>query len=274
MNALGRAIELFVALRFWVACMITALSAAVAHALGLSPAPQAVALVFFSGLGVYSLDHVVDREPGLGAWPLRLSVLSASSITLLLIVARPELRWLVAGGLTFISLYFVPFRLGGRQVRLENLPGFKPLLIGGSVAVAAVAVPWLSTSAHGRPCPYPIGTGISVGLVLLELCAANALLFDIRDARADKAAGIATAPSVRGVAFTRNLATGCLLVALLHSLGCALRPDEPTRFYVGAATCALCLLAAAWLLPARVSRTTHALILDGALAIPWLVAVT
>ncbi len=263
----------FIELRFWVATMITALSASAAAGLGLSPSPQAVGLIFFSSLGVYNLDHLVDGEAGWGAWPQRLCALSAVAVVGLLVVARPELRWLVALGLLCISLYFVPFRVGGRTLRLENLPGFKPLLIGGSVAVAAVAVPWLSTAAHGRPRPYSMSTALSVAVILAEICASNALLFDIRDAGIDHAAGVRTAPSVRGVAFTRRLASVGLLAALVQSAFGAFLPLAPTRLYVGTAACALGLLLAAWYLPARASRTVHALVLDGALAVPWLVMV-
>ncbi|HSC89346.1 MAG TPA: hypothetical protein VLC09_18815 [Polyangiaceae bacterium] len=270
MRSVWLGVERLVALRFWVALMVTSLSAAVSVGLGLSPAPQAVGLVFFSALGIYNLDHLVDREKGLGRWPWRLTLGSLLAIVALLAMARPALRWLVVGGLLAISLYFVPFPWRGRSVRLENLPGFKPLLVGSAVAIGSIAVPWLSTRAHGREAAYPPVVALGLAVVLAELCACNALLFDIGDSELDKAAGVPTAPSVRGVTFTRKLASFGLAAAAVQSLVSVLCGSGPSALYGGTTLAALWLLGAAWLLPERTPRAVLALIVDGALALPWL----
>lgn len=261
--------------RLWVASMITCLAAFSATSLSLRLHALPLALVFFCALGIYNVDHVVDLPRERARSARVLALLSLASVLALLTRASAELVAVVVAGACLSLGYFLPIRVGERRVRLETLPVMKPLLIGCAVASASLFVPLVHAATSEGAGPAALERRLPEAVfrtcVLALLCGANSLVFDVRDAASDRARGIATAPTARGVRFTRVLISILLLLSVAAAeLG--FRSGVTAAFDVRRAiqAAALCTLFCTWALPTRAARPVWALCVDGILAVPLL----
>ncbi len=277
---ISRLLDMLIDSRLWVASMITSLTLFAALSLGLPPRFLPLALVFFCGVGIYNVDHVVDLPPGPRSRRARwLALVSLGAVLLLLSRASHQLALLVILGALAACAYFVPLPFRGRRVRIETVPVFKPLLIGGAVSTAAVFVPLVDALTRAPRTldllPDYLPEALYRTVVLGLWCGANTLLFDVRDVHVDRESGVATAPVARGVRFTLWLVTALLVLATLaaeagYRLGVTSSPDARR----GVEVAALCTLCCTWMIPTR-RGALFALLVDGTLAVPlvWLVAV-
>jgi 4-hydroxybenzoate polyprenyltransferase len=229
--------------------------------------------VFLSTLLIYNLDTALDLKQACRhqtshqhsiptstvARKLRAQWLAAFALLTLgvgLYQGRPETALLVLTGASVGCLYAVP--LGNRQRRLKAFPGSKSVVVGGAVAIAAVSVP---LAEHGASWS---STAWSTLLWLATLTVSNATLFDVRDFDQDSARGLKTLVVLLGVPRVR-----VALVFLLSASFALLGSTVPSL-----ATPSLWL----WLLMVPLTlflrpsspRAVFALVLDGALFLPWL----
>jgi 4-hydroxybenzoate polyprenyltransferase len=271
-------LEALIDSRLWVASMITCLTLFATLSLGLEAHSLPLALVFFCGVGIYNVDHVVDLPPGpRSRRARRLALGSLAAVLLLLTQASFQLALLVVLGTLAACAYFVPVPFRGRRVRIETVPVFKPLLIGCAVSTAAVFVPLVDALTQSprtlAELPRYLPEALYRTVVLSLWCGANTLLFDVRDVQVDRASGVATAPVERGIRFTLWLVTALLLITTIaaeagYRLGFTSSPEARR----GVEVAALSTLCCTWMLPTR-RGVLFALVVDGTLAVPlvWLV---
>lgn len=118
---------------------------------------------------------------------------------------------LYGGAANFLgSLYSRPIKVGGRAIRLKQIPVVKNLYAGIFWSVALVLTPYLYLGQ--RPGALALLTiAISFGLnYFVELA------WDLRDMRGDRHAGVRTVPLLIGEAAT------CVILGLVHIATCAL----------------------------------------------------
>lgn len=241
-------------------------------------AGPAGALVLLATLLVYGVDRWRDRGRPRGWWRL------AGWCTLLLELVVLVWWWTGATGVRWASLLFFGggqllamsyAGMGGQGRGLKYLPGSKALVVSAGVSVAGVGMldafswgpdPWLW---WGRREVW------SSTLFILGVAGANALLFDLRDLDRDAKAGVPSLPVLWGARSTRWIAASWLVSAGLLSL-----------FWIGpnpgwgalASRGAGVLLGLGQIFSRREPRShprsalRYFLTLDGALVVPWFVA--
>ena len=176
-------------------------------------------------------------------------------------------RWLVGIGALVSTTYGLPLRrrdgLRG-WVRLKDFPGVKSWMVAASVSVAVVSVPtvWSGT-------PFDARAGVTAAM-LFALAAANAHLFDVRDVDWDRRLDVPTIPVVHGVERARRLILGLLVFASVLAGIDALVVAGPPGFGVVASAAMIAPLA--WRGGPDSPRLVWPLVADGALVVPWLVA--
>lgn len=256
--------ETVVRTHLWVAAGVTSLASFAAHEHEVQPSVAVLGVVFFCTLLIYNLDTAIDlssRRGQANARQVRATSLTALALAAVLALLT-TLHWttcgLVVGGAAVCCLYAVP--LGSRGLRMKALPGAKSLVVGCAVATAVVLVPLVE---HGGPWTAAVGPMLAF---LGTLTIVNATLFDIRDLEQDRTRGLRTLPVILGLKATRIL----LGVGAGASLS-ALAAFEP-RLRQPAGLVLAALLPLIVCLKPRSPKRAYALLVDGALFIPWLVS--
>lgn len=246
----------------WVAAGVTSLASFAAQQLEFEPSLAALGVVFFCTLLIYNLDTAIDLTPRRGeasarqTRATRLTALALAAVIGLLTTLHWTTCALVVGGAAVCCLYAVP--LGRRKLRMKALPGAKSLVVGSAVATAVVLVPLVE---HGPAWTAAVGSTLAF---LGTLTIVNATLFDVRDLEQDRARELRTLPVILGPKATRFL----LGIGATASVG-ALAALEPRLRQPAGLVLAALLPLILWLNP-RSPKSAYALLVDGALFIPWL----
>lgn len=234
----------------------------------------AEALLISATLLIYGVDRWKDRGRPPGPWLLSGMLLLGLQLAVLVH------WWLNAGGDRIGSLLF--FLIGqslaisyagfGPQGKgLKHLPAAKGVVVALAVGVACAGM----GDAFG-PAPDPIAWWsqarvLSCACFVIAIAGCNAQLFDLRDLEADRAQGVPSTAVLWGAGVARGLAGVWLLLGIGLSLW-LLGGQAPLAGFASRIA-GLCL--GLWQLwdsrrPGFASR--YFLTLDGALVVPWLVA--
>ncbi len=217
-------LKVFVWSNVWIAAGLASLTLFTAHVLGLAAEPGPPALVFASGLFIYTLDHVRDAAAGevadhrLAAYfrhPVQRLLLAAYVVaSLALVVFAPSAVWAVFGAYFLVGLLYgapvLPVRRAGRwvKIRIKEVAGLKSWLVGGTMTFAAVGIPLAWAGVLPTPAAW------KVVLFLFVFCASNAHMFDVRDIESDRATGVSSHPVRLGERHTRLMLVLLNLVML------------------------------------------------------------
>ena len=208
----------------YVALCGAALTAASFVLLGLPARLDHVAgLVFCCTLVIYNLDRLVEPRPGDSAherwvqahrpllWTLTV-IAAAGALALASQLNTLSLISLAIAGAVAVGYCLPTVRYRGRWRRLKALPGTKLILIALVWTYATAGLPILESG---------IALDRSTWMTLLArlfFIAAVALPFDLPDMQRDRRSGIATLPTMLGVAATRNAAFALIAVSAVFSL--------------------------------------------------------
>lgn len=197
----------------WTSATLAALPLFAAHVLHLPFDLRPSAIIFFSGMLIYNLDHFADSYEEAGSkdmWTGGIGRSTLGALVLISAMALAGLLWLAppAVGRVFVGyavvglLYGLPifplYRGGQRSwLRLKDIPGFKAAIVASAICLAAV----------GLPLAYVGGApGVALGpaaLFVWVFVVSNAIMCDVGDLRADLASGVPTIPAMLGVSRTR-----------------------------------------------------------------------
>jgi|GEM_PF-430529 len=255
----------------WTATTLAALPIFAAHVMHLPFDLRPSAVIFFSGLLIYNLDHFADSHGEAGSAEMwvggigrsrlaQLIVGSALAITALLLWAPPAVGQVFAlYGLVGVlyGLPVLPRRgpQGLHWLRLKDIPGLKAAIVASSICVAAI----------GLPLAYAPGLPHSSLLLPVAftwvLVVSNAVMCDVGDLEADRASGVPTLPVLLGVRRTRWLLAVLNLAVVVIFMGAwagAMVGAHPE-----VALSELLVVLYVTLVPARTAKQTMSLALDG-----------
>lgn len=198
----------------WTALTLAALPLFAAHVMGLAMDLRPSAVIFFSGMLIYNLDHFADSYEESGSmdlWRGGIGRGALSGLVLCSALTLAGLLWLAppAVGRVFVGYALVgllyglpvfPVRRQGAQgwLRLKDIPGFKAAIVASAICVAAVGLPLAYAGGGLGPLAGPAALFIWVFVV------SNAVMCDVGDLRADLASGVPTLPVMLGVRCTRQ----------------------------------------------------------------------
>lgn len=241
--------------------------------LGQAMAWPSCALVFAATLTIYGLDRWRDRGPGSKGW--------GWLVPLLILVQVGLLRswWQRLSGSPWASLGFF---CGGQALALgyagigvkgrglKHLPGAKAIVVALGVSLACVGMVD-AFSSHPAPLTFwGRGQVQSAAAYLLAITGCNAQLFDLRDLDRDAEAGVPSAAVLLGRRRAKFFAASWLLFwcglsfALADRLEIAGWGSRVLGIYLG--------LLQIWASPFQLGASGYFLALDGALILPWLLA--
>lgn len=230
---------IFLRTSLWTAAGLMSLVAFVQHMLGLPDRWHPPALVFFSALLIYNLDHLLDaRREGAGevgaptpqgearrrelAWHrgsfAQALVLVSGAVAAVLAAMAPASAQVVFVGYGSVGVLYsiplVPMRTRGRWglVAVKEVPGFKGFVVTLALVAGVLVLPvvWAGAAFDIR--------FMLLGAFLFCFIFSNAQMFDVRDVLEDTSRGVPTLPCTVGVRRTRH---GLLLLNLLVLAGLA-----------------------------------------------------
>jgi 4-hydroxybenzoate polyprenyltransferase len=249
-----------------------------AHLMELPLDPRPSAVIFFSGLAIYNLDHLADSfkeqgsmlrwTQGIGRQALVGLVLSSVAALVGLLLSAPgAVSLVVVAYLVVGSAYGLPVLPVWREGRLhglrpKDLPGLKAVLVAGSISVAAVGLPLAYAAA-------PPGTAaLAAAVFTWVFVVSNAIMCDVGDLRADEVTGVPTLPVLFGVEWTRRLLLwGNVSLAALYIGACA---SGMVTLHMEVLVGVLLVTSYVLLLNERTPKQRMSLLLDGCSFIPAL----
>lgn len=260
----------------WPLLGILALMAWVALSLHRPLAWPALALVSCSTLLIYGLDRWQDRGRPPGLWKL-------AGLLLVLIEVGVMLAWWKRAEQAhwgWVVVYYAGQSVGlvyaqgaGDSKGLKYLPGCKSLIVAAVVSGAVLVMNEAFALVAGPPRWWARVELWSCGLFLAGWTSFNAMLFDLRDADEDAAAGVPSLAVLLGPQGARRLALGVVVLTTLASLILLWRADRLGVAHLGPRLLALFVALAiyAWSRKKR-PGAQYFWVLDGALLLPWLLA--
>lgn len=268
-------------LRFWVAFCVASLGmfshdylTLVGGGVSRLSLLQVFHLLFFATLCIYNLDGTLDTplqvHPRRHRLHLLLSATAFVAFALAANRAGGDLSLFMAVGFVGCAAYATPV-LRGRPVKA--LPFIKAPFVGTAVAGACVGVPVLALLSPPREALTE--NCLRIGALLLSLvsyCTANALLFDVPDVHADRAAGVPTAMSRRGLSWVKMSSISLSACGVLFSV--VLQILHPRAFAFSSALLVLGLVfsTGALLVRETTSKQHIAFWIDGSLMLPWVLS--
>ncbi|MDE3156498.1 MAG: UbiA family prenyltransferase [Acidobacteriota bacterium] len=164
-----------------------------------------LAVLLWGILGAYSLDRLLDGSPP--ADPRWLRCLLVGAFTVSASVSLVYLTRLPAGTVAMIPLLAA---IGFFYRRLKRYPLTKTVLVPAVWVWAGLALPAADGSWFGwRALRLPVAAP------LMALFAAGCLLCDVKDAEADRRAGVRSLPAVFGIPATIAVATALAVAGAL-----------------------------------------------------------
>jgi 4-hydroxybenzoate polyprenyltransferase len=264
---------------FWVSAAIASLVIFVQTTLNLPWRWEPVALIFSAALIPYNLDRIADtyvqKIPDRQAqayfrqgWGWLVLGLAAISFTFMLYRANPTVRWVSLGGLVplIYGLPLVPTwgGSGKRWWRLKDIPASKAWIVSGTITYALIAVPLAYAN---------VGFTLSAGLTacfLFIFVSTNSHLFDVRDLKSDRQAGVLTLPRLLGVTRHRQLwfaLNGLALVVVGWGWTQSLSVPSPEV----AIPCIVVNLLTLQIIQPDTPRDVYSIFIDGYLFLPSLI---
>ncbi|HWB79681.1 MAG TPA: UbiA family prenyltransferase, partial [Nannocystaceae bacterium] len=196
-----RAMQLSVVL----GCGAASLAAVAVLASGGTPAASGIVAAFASVFSVYNFDRLADRSPAEGRstperraatqrWRvlLQIAILTCSGLALVLgaSVSIAAFAWTIAFPLLGLA-YVLPLRLGGRVLRLKDVPYLKPFYVSASW-IELMAMSLSHSGLDATPAMIALAAFVYARLFI------SANLGDLRDVDDDAAAGIRSLPQRLG----------------------------------------------------------------------------
>jgi 4-hydroxybenzoate polyprenyltransferase len=235
--------------------------------IGAPPSPAPVALVGFSTLIIYNIDHARDaivepKNPTETNSPLphALAIFAgAAGLILTLLNSPARMAQLVIIGGALCSTYAITIPALGWRRPLKNIPGFKSFFVSFAISSALVTVPM-------SVIPQPdLRVAASLWCSLFGLIVISAHAFDTRDHDADQLSGVPTLPVALGNFRTRLLITG-LGLGLLVPAGLLSSRVDHWHIWVACVPQVLAL----WGWSGQRTRVVGTILVDGILAAPLL----
>ncbi len=218
-RAYQRFLEVFVFSSVWIAAGLASLTIFSAHVLGidlfeLNLLPTAV--VLFSGMLIYNLDHAVDTKvegipDEFAAQYFRrktvmIPLLLGSTLAMIasMWTAPKEAIWAFGCYVGIGLLYGLPLvPWGPRKLRLKDIPGIKAWLTAFAMTTGGLALPvaWWVGAGHANPAGS--ATIVLLGAFLFVFCSSNTHAFDVRDMENDRKVGVRSLPVQAGLKRTK-----------------------------------------------------------------------
>lgn len=243
--------------------------------LGRAVAWRSSVLIVAATLTVYGLDRWRDRGQSPSWWRWIGAVLLATQAAILIS------WWSLPGTRPLASLvFFVGGQMaalcyagvGSQGKGLKHLPGAKAIVVAFGVSLAAVG---MVDAFQGQPLPiqfWALPQVQSATAFLLALTGCNAQLFDLRDLERDAFAGVPSAAVLLGKRRAKLFALAWL--CLWSGLSFVLAPSLELPAWGSRGLGILVALIQIWRSPFSMGASGYFLALDGALLLPWLVALT
>ncbi len=235
--------------------------------LGLTLDAGPVALVGFSTLIIYNIDHARDalvepKSPDAGdsPWPHAAAiVVGAAGLVTTLLSCPLRMALLVIIGGALCSTYAITIPWIGWRRPLKNIPGFKSFFVSVAIASALVLVPASALAT------IELGTTGGLWFSLFALILVSAHAFDTRDYPADLRSGVPTLPVALGNTRARVIITALGIALLMPA--CLLSPDIDNWHILVAMVPQLLAL---WGWSGEHTRVVGTILVDGVLAVPLL----
>ncbi|MGF1487336.1 MAG: UbiA family prenyltransferase [Prochloraceae cyanobacterium] len=270
-----RFLEIFIYPSIWVGAGIASLSLYVQMALNLPLDWHSPVLILFTSLVFYNLDRIFDVR--IGEIPdnklksffsqklVFIIVLLAALASIVMLILAPDRVRLVSLGALVPLIYGMPLlKLGKKWYRLKDIPGSKAIIVAVTLTYATVALPIAYTEAN-----FNLARAILLTIFLLVFIGTNSHLFDLRDLKEDRAAGVLTLPVVIGVKSTRILFTLLNILVLIIFAAYWFETGKIFTPITILGAIALDLIIIWWLKPTT-PRNVYNISIDGCLFLPLL----